>query len=164
MYQYSVTQWIYGNEELETSLVRLKKFGYGGVELAGEPDKMDLDTVRSLLNKYDLSCTSICGIYTAQRDLSSPNAEIRSSAIKYVRACVDMAAQLGASVVIVVPSPVGKSGPDSSYPEEWKLAVSSLKEAGAYAESRNIIFAIETLNRFETYSVNNSTFAPNKAV
>ncbi|NRF92834.1 sugar phosphate isomerase/epimerase [Paenibacillus frigoriresistens] len=154
MYRYSVTQWIYGNEEFETSLVRLKKFGYDGVELAGEPAKMDLDAVRSLLNKYGLTCTSICGIYTADRDLSSPNTVIRSNAVNYVKACVDMAATLGASVVIVVPSPVGKSGPDSTYSEEWKLAVSSLKEAGAYAESKNIILAIEALNRFETYLVN----------
>ncbi|NOU87016.1 TIM barrel protein [Paenibacillus sp. LMG 31460] len=154
MYSYSVTQWIYGNEDLETSLVRLKKYGYDGVELAGEPDKMDLGVVQSLLSKYGLACTSICGIYTLDRDLSSPNVEIRSHAVQYVKACVDMAVQLGASVVIVVPSPVGKSGPDSTYKEEWKLAVSSLQEAGAYAESKNIVLAIEALNRFETYLVN----------
>ncbi|MCY9666653.1 sugar phosphate isomerase/epimerase [Paenibacillus alginolyticus] len=83
MYTYSVTQWIYGTEDLETSLVRLKKYGYDGVELAGEPDKMDLSAVQSLLSKYGLACTSICGIYRMDRDLSSPNAEIRSHAVQY---------------------------------------------------------------------------------
>ncbi|MFD0697423.1 TIM barrel protein [Paenibacillus sp. GCM10027628] len=154
MYRYSVTQWIYGNEDLETSLLRLKKCGYDGVELAGEPDQMDLDAVQSLLIKHGLICTSICGIYTADRDLSSPNSEIRSRAIQYVKACVDIAAELGASVVIVVPSPVGKIVPESSRQEEWKLAVSSLQDAGSYAESKNIVLTIEALNRFETYLVN----------
>jgi D-psicose/D-tagatose/L-ribulose 3-epimerase len=154
MNKYSVTQWIFGNEELETSLQRLKKYGYDGVELAGEPDKMDLDAIQALLNKYGLECTSICGIYTAERDLASPNPAVRRNAVRYVQACTDMAERLGASVVIVVPTPVGKTDPDTTSREEWELAVASLKEAGAYAETKNVYLAIEALNRFETYLVN----------
>jgi len=159
MYRYSVTQWIFGNEDLETSLQRLKKYGYDGVELAGEPERLDLDEVSSLLAKYGLDCSSVCGIYTKERDLSSPDPESRRKAIQYVKGCVDMASRLGASVVIVVPSPVGKSGPESSCKEEWKLAVSSLEEAGAYAESKQIVLAVEALNRFETYLVNKLSVA-----
>ncbi|MFH5185350.1 TIM barrel protein [Paenibacillus sp. TAB 01] len=159
MYKYSATQWIYGNEELEKSLQRLKRFGYDGVELAGEPYQMDLASVQLLLNKYELACTSICGIYTEERDLASPNQEVRCNAVQYVRDCVDMAEQLGASVVIVVPTPVGKSCADTTSGEEWELAVASLKEAGAYAETKGIDLAIEALNRFETYLVNKLTLA-----
>jgi len=155
MFTYSVTQWIYGNEDMEISLKRLKKFGYDGVELAGEPDKLDLPSIQQLLNKYDLRCTSICGIYTPDRDLSSVNPEIRQKAIQYVKDCVDMAKKLEAPVVIVVPTPVGKNGPESDRQEEWENAVRSLKEAGEYAVTQNIYLAIEALNRFETYLVNN---------
>jgi sugar phosphate isomerase/epimerase len=152
--KFSVTQWIFGNEELETSLKRLKKFGYDGVELAGEPKTMDMNGIQSLLTKYELECTSICGIYTAERDLASSNPAIRANAVQYVKDCVDMAERLGATVVIVVPTPVGKSAPDTNAQEEWSNAVASLKEAGAYAETKNIFLAIEALNRFETYLVN----------
>jgi D-psicose/D-tagatose/L-ribulose 3-epimerase len=159
MYKYSVTQWIYGQEELITSLQRLQKYGYDGVELAGEPKLIDIAETQSLLSKYKLECTSICGIYTAERDLTSANSDIRRRAVQYVKDCVDMAAQLGARVVIVVPTPVGKSGPETSRQQEWTLAVESLKEAGAYAVSKHIVLAIEALNRFETYLVNTLAMA-----
>jgi D-psicose/D-tagatose/L-ribulose 3-epimerase len=154
MFKYSVTQWIYGNEKMEISLERLKKFGYDGVELAGEPKKIDLALVQQLLKRYDLECTSICGIYTKERDLSTSNTDIRKHAVQYVKDCVDMAVVVGASTLIVVPSPVGKDRPDTTIQEEWDNVVLSLKEAGAYAESKNIQLAIEALNRFETYLVN----------
>lgn len=154
MYKYSATQWIFGTEGMETSFKRLQRFGYDGIELAGEPETIDLDEVKRLMNQYNLSCTSICGIYTANRDLSSADPEIKRKAVQYVKACVDMAVQLGASIVIVVPTPVGKNGPVTTAEEEWDNAVDSLREAGVYAEVNNVYLAIEALNRFETYMVN----------
>jgi D-psicose/D-tagatose/L-ribulose 3-epimerase len=154
MYKYSATQWIFGKEPLVTSFERLNRFGYDGVELAGEPDHVNFDEVKRLMEEYELECTSICGIYTKERDLSSFNPETRQNAVKYVKSCVDMAAELGAKVVIVVPSPVGKIAPETSLEEEWHHAVESLREAGQYALTRNIVLGIEALNRFETYLVN----------
>lgn len=154
MFRYSATQWIFGSEGIEKSLKRLKKFGYDGVELAGEPSSMDVNEVNRLLKNYELCCTSICGIYTKDRDLSSSDPAIRHHAVQYVKDCVDMAVSVGASLVIVVPSPVGKGRPDTSSSEEWGNAVISLREAGEYAASRQIHLAVEALNRFETYLVN----------
>jgi D-psicose/D-tagatose/L-ribulose 3-epimerase len=154
MFKYSATQWIFGNEDIEISLKRLKKFGYDGVELAGEPEIMDLDLILQQTKKYNLECTSICGIYSADRDLSSSTSIIRKKAIQYVKDCIDMSEKVGASLVIVVPSPVGKNSPESTSQEEWKNAVESLKETGEYAQSKNITLAIEALNRYETYLVN----------
>jgi D-psicose/D-tagatose/L-ribulose 3-epimerase len=154
MFKYSVTQWIYGNEPLKVSLQRLKKYGYDGVELAGEPKQIDVDEVRKLLMEYGLICTSICGIYTVERDLSSSDETVRQNAVQYVKDCVDLAVSVGALTLIVVPSPVGKSKPDTTTEEEWMNVVQSLKEAGLYAEEKNIKLAIEALNRFETYLVN----------
>ncbi|MFC5648254.1 sugar phosphate isomerase/epimerase family protein [Paenibacillus solisilvae] len=161
MYTYSATQWIFGNEDIETSLIRLKKYGYDGVELAGEPYKMDLERIIELLHQYEMVCTSICGIYTPERDLSSSDPAVRGNAIQYVKDCVDMAERLGAKLVIVVPAPVGKTAPDpqSSAAAEWSNAVNSLQEAGQYAAAKPVKLAIEALNRFETYLVNNLTTA-----
>ncbi len=159
MYQYSVTQWIYGNEPLEESLKRLKKYGYDGVELAGEPDTTDLRAVKRLLAQYQLTCSSICGIYTAQRDLSSSRQETREQAVQYVKACIDMADELDAKLVIVVPSAVGKLSPETTYEQEWAFAVEGLKEAGSYAQEKGIGIAVEALNRFETYLVNKLSVA-----
>jgi sugar phosphate isomerase/epimerase len=154
MFTYSATQWIFGNEPMETSLQRLRRFGYDGVELAGEPAKLDIDKLREQMKRYGLICTSICGIYTAERDLSHPDTEVRRGAVQYVKDCVDMAERLGASVVIVVPTPVGKNGPITTRQDEWANVVRSLQEAGEYAHTKKIRLAIEALNRFETYLVN----------
>lgn len=155
MFRYSATQWIFGDEGIEASLQRLQKYGYDGVELAGEPYSIDIHQTKQLLNQYGLTCTSICGIYTAERDLSSSRPEVRQKAVQYVKDCVDMASSLGATHVIVVPSPVGKSRPETTSSEEWANAVNSLREAGEYAASKQINLALEALNRFETYLVNN---------
>jgi D-psicose/D-tagatose/L-ribulose 3-epimerase len=154
MFTYSVTQWIFGVEPLEASFQRLKRFGYDGIEMGGEPEKLNLDEVKDLMAQYGMGCTSICGIYSPERDLSSSDETVRSGAVQYVKSCVDMAVELGAAVVIVVPSPVGKSGPDTTAKEEWANAVRSLREAGQYAQAKGIRLAIEALNRFETYLVN----------
>lgn len=154
MFKYSVTQWIFGNEDVEESFKRLKKYGYDGIELGGEPGSTDITAVQQLMDKYELECTSICGIYSGERDLSSSDTALRAQAVQYVKDCVDMAVKVGASLVIVVPSPVGKSGPDRTTQEAWEHAVSSLKEAGQYAESKGIILVVEALNRFETFLVN----------
>jgi D-psicose/D-tagatose/L-ribulose 3-epimerase len=154
MFKYSATQWIYGAEPLEASFERLHRYGYDGIELAGEPSTLDRAEIRRLMDQYGLSCTSICGIYTAQRDLSSSHPAVRSNAVEYVKACVDLAVEVGAAVVIVVPSPVGKSAPLTTAKEEWSNAAASIREAGEYAQTKGIKLGLEALNRFETYLVN----------
>lgn len=159
MYKYSVTQWIYGNESLEDSLKRLQKYGYQGVELAGEPDTIDIDQTKQLLNEYNLECSSICGIFTPERDLSSSNETIRSNAVQYVKKSIDLAKALNATTVIVVPTCVGKLSPETTFEEEWNNAILSVREAGQYAKEQEITLAIEALNRYETYLVHNLTLA-----
>ena len=41
MYRYSMTQWIVGDEEIEYSFQRLKKYGYDGIEFAAESALLD---------------------------------------------------------------------------------------------------------------------------
>jgi len=154
VYKFSATQWIFGKEPLEDVLERLKRYGYDGVELTGIEEDVDPAETLRLLDEYGLECTSICGTYPRDRDLASPNEAKRRRAVEYVKRNVDFAAATGAALVIVVPTPIGKSGPESTREEEWALAVDSLKKAGAYAAARGVVLAVEALNRFETYLVN----------
>ncbi|MFE5322777.1 sugar phosphate isomerase/epimerase family protein [Paenibacillus sp. NPDC056579] len=154
MYRYSATQWIFGKEPLERTCARLHSAGYDGIELSGEPYGMDIRATQELLSAYGLSCTSICGIYTPERDLSSADPGLRQRAVQYVKDCIDLAEEVGAAHVIVVPSPVGKLAPAAAREEEWSCAVDSLREAGRYAAGRGVRLAVEALNRYETYMVN----------
>ncbi len=160
-YQYSVTQWIYGNEDIEQSMIRLKKYGYSGMEFAAEPYSLDVDLLKTLLDKFDLKCSSLCGIYNIERDLSSSDAKIRSNAIRYVKDSINMAKELQASTLIVVPSPVGKVSPDETYTQSWKYGVQSLKEIAPYAQEQGVYLAIEAINRYETFLLYNLTLALN---
>ncbi|NOU96376.1 TIM barrel protein [Paenibacillus sp. LMG 31456] len=154
MYKISATQWIFGKEAMSCTLERLKKYGYDGIELTGDPELFSDPNVPALLQNYGLICTSICGIYTPERNLSSVNEEVRNQAVQYVHNCVDLAVRVGAGCVIVVPSPVGLLAPDGEVEEAWKAAVRSLKECGLYAQSKGVWLALEALNRYETHLVN----------
>jgi len=154
MNKISATQWIFGKEALSVTLERLKKYGYDGIELTGDPQLFSDPDLPALLHEFGLECTSICGIYTADRNLSSNIEANRRQAVQYVMDCVDLAVRVGARCVIVVPSPVGVMAADGGAEEAWKMAVQSLRECGLYAQGKGVWLAVEALNRYETYLVN----------
>jgi len=167
--KYSISNWIYGDEPLERTFQRLQKYGYDGVELKGEPELYPAREIKKLCQKYNLSVLSIAGIYpwpTRDRDLASADAGVRERAVNYLQNCIDLAAEIGIPLVIVVPSAVGKARPVENFENEgewvqakkraWGYAVQSVREAAKYAESIGILLAVEPINRYETFLVNNA--------
>lgn len=165
--KYSISNWIYGDEPLETTFERLQRYGYDGVELKGEPKLYQAEEVKELCKKYNLSVLSIAGIYpwpTRDRDIASPDDGVRKKAIGYLQSCIDLAAGVGAPLVVVVPSAVGKVSPMDNFKDEeewiqakeraWSHAILSVREAARYAEARGILLAVESINRYETFLVN----------
>lgn len=151
---FSATQWIFGTENTATTAGRLAGLGYDGIELAGEPDRYSAGDIRNVLLAHNLCLTSICGIYTPQRDLSHPSGAVRAGAVRYVGDCAALAAALGASIVIVVPTAVGRVQPETVAAQEWRWAVESIREAAEVAEDLDITLVLESLNRYESYLVN----------
>lgn len=154
MYRYSMTQWIAGDEPIEESCKRLKKYGYDGIELAAEANSVDQDEIAGLLKRYDLACTSLCGIFPPGRSLCDPRAA--ETAIQYIRDNVDFAVRVGAPYMIVVPSPVGMPElPEGlTYEQAWDCAVKSIRTAAGYAAQKGVRLAIEAINRYEVFLVN----------
>lgn len=155
MYHIGMTQWIVGNEPLEVSCARLNKFGYNGIEFAAEPYSLDVEECLQLMKKYDLNCHSLCGIFNDSRDLTS-NGESGKNAVQYLKDSVDFANAVGAKVIIVVPSPVGRTAKPEGYTIEELIenAVANLREVADYAQENGIKIAIEAINRYETYFMN----------
>jgi len=165
--KYAVSNWIYGDEALETTFQRLSRCGFDGIELVGEPDRYCPADVKRLCGQYNLKVVSIAGMYpwpTRERDLANPDAEVREKAVAYLRRCVDFASDVGARVIIVVPSAAGKTGPvgehrdgeawENAYRNEWRYAVESVRKAATYAGEHGVLLAIEPINRYESYLVN----------
>lgn len=155
MYQYSMTQWVSGREPLEKTVNRLKTAGYDAIELSAEPYQ-DLEKIKRVLAEYRFPCSSLCGIFPKERNLSSSDIRIRKNAVSYVKASVEMATEMGCKTVIVVPSAVGCQMPEKDYETAWKNSVESLKEAAEYAEKKDVFLAVEAINRFETFLVNDA--------
>lgn len=158
--QYSISNWIYATEDLEKSLQRLAKYKYDAVELEGEPDKEKYEPkkVKKMLQQYRLKVSSIAGMYLwkeeIKRDLASSDKKIREQTIAYLIKCIDYAQLMGAKLVIVVPAAVSKTAPSLSKKEDWKNSVKAVQEVAKYAEKKDILLAIEPINRYETYLVN----------
>ena len=158
--QYSISNWIYATEDLEKSFQRLAKYKYDAVELEGEPDKEKYEPkkVKKMLQQYGLKISSIAGMYPwkeeIKRDLASSDKKIREQTIIYLFKCIDYAQLMGAKLVIVVPAAVSKTAPSLSKKEDWKNSVKAVQEVAKYAEKKDILLAIEPINRYETYLVN----------
>jgi len=158
--QYSISNWIYATEDLEKSFQRLAKYKYDAVELEGEPDKEKYKPkkVKKMLQQYELKVSSIAGMYLwkdeIKRDLASSDKKIREQTIIYLFKCIDYAQLMGAKLVIVVPAAVSKLAPSISKKEDWKNSVKAVQEVAKYAEKKDILLAIEPINRYETYLVN----------
>jgi sugar phosphate isomerase/epimerase len=165
--KYSVSNWIYGEEGLESLCAKLKRLGYDGIELMGEPERYSPKEVKRLCADHGLEVLSIAGIYpwpTEERDLSNPDPKVRQRAVDYLRRCCDLAAEVGAPLVIVVPSAVGKTVPvgnprdergwEEAVQLEWGHAVESLRAAAEHAEATGVLLAVEPINRYETFLIN----------
>ena len=155
MYHIGMTQWIVGDEPLEVSCKRMQKCGYDGIEFAAEPYSLDAEQCVSLMEKYDLNCRSLCGIFGEDRDLTD-GGEAGKMAVQYLKDSVDFAVKTGAGIIIVVPSPVGRTvKPEGISVEELtENAVKNIREAADYAADRKVRFAIEAINRYETWFIN----------
>lgn len=166
--KYSISNWIYGDEPLRITFQRLRRYSYDGIELEGEPQKYKVLEVQRLCQEFDLEVSSIAGMYpwpTKERDLSNPDPEAKARAVKYLQECVDFAVGVGAPLIIVVPSAVAKTSPVGQFDteeawveaveREWAYAVESVKQAALYAEEKEITLAIEPINRYETFLINN---------
>ena len=141
-------------EPIETTIKRLAKSGYDGIEISGEPATYDADEVRSLLDQNGLSCWGSVTLMTGGRDLVHEDHYVRLASVQYVKDCLSFVASLGGDILTVVPSTVGKVTPMASPEEEWGWCVAGLKECQAHAEEVGVRIAVEPLNRFETYFIN----------
>ncbi|MBL8168848.1 MAG: sugar phosphate isomerase/epimerase, partial [Acidobacteria bacterium] len=151
--KHSMHNWM-RPEPIETTLERLHRFGYDGIEISGEPAKYNTDEVRALLDKYELQCWGSVTMMFEGRDLLHPDGGIRRDTIAYMKDCIMLAKALGGQMFCIVPSTVGKVKPLASPAEEWQWAVEGLKEVAAFASDQGIRPGIEPLNRFETYFIN----------
>ena len=152
----SACEWIFGDRPLEDVLWLLAGAGYDALEVTGEPAR-DAGLLAESLAAAGLRAsgtTAVCNWPTSERDLAHPDGDVRRRAVTYYRGCVDLAAQLGAPVVGLIPTAVGRLDALSTYEAEWRHAVEGTREIALYAGEREVAVGVEAINRYETFLVN----------
>ncbi|KAL7756836.1 hypothetical protein ACKLNR_013829 [Fusarium oxysporum f. sp. zingiberi] len=142
------------NEPLETTLARLQKLGYQGVELPGEPEQYPIQETRRLLEQYGIKCWGTVTMQRGRRNLIAADSQQRLETIEYMKAVVELSAGLGGQIVTVVPGHCGTTSSHSKPEDEWKWAVEGLREVSSFAKARGVRVGLEALNRFETFFLN----------
>jgi D-psicose/D-tagatose/L-ribulose 3-epimerase len=155
-FTYAMSNWIFGEEDLNVQYARLAKYGYDAIELMVD-DHATFDTARvqALGIEYSLPCCSLCTLMpgTAEkprrRNLIDQDPEVRENTIDFLKGCVDIGVELGAKVVLAVITGVANVT-DPWTPANVQLAANALREIGEHAESvGDIVLALEPLNRYE---------------
>jgi len=145
----------HATEEQFPLFEKLKATGFDGVEFSlGQGDTNHWRKIRKELDAQGLECTTITST-TEQNNPVSTDPAVRQAAVDYLKWAIDMAAELGSTVI---------GGPfHSAYKvfsgkgptdEERKWCAEVLREAGEYAQKSDIALALEFINRFETYLCN----------
>ncbi|HBF38985.1 MAG TPA: hypothetical protein DDW50_16915 [Firmicutes bacterium] len=149
--KFSINSWIFGKASIDEIAAKAKEIGVDGLEISGESDTTDIKKVKEALKKNGLTAFSVSGNFSEEtRAFNHNELQYRNAAVEYGKKCVDMAVQLGAKRVLIVPSQVNKLNYFVSREVDWKNAVSSLCEVADYAKKQgNITIMLECVNKYE---------------
>jgi len=144
--------------DLEANLSQIASLGYDGVELAiRDPKLVDLDTLESLVHKYNLRVPAIgTGQAWGEEGLSftDPDPSIRRNAIERIKSHIPVASRFEAIIIIGLIRGIIKPGVDASQAMDWLIA--ALQECCDAARPYGIRLALEPINRYETTLINNT--------
>jgi D-psicose/D-tagatose/L-ribulose 3-epimerase len=155
----SWSNWGFGMEPLESSVKRLVKNDVRYIELHGNRYGADLgyrtSETRRILDDHGVKVAGICGMFSADNDLSSNSGPVRQRAIDYIRRNVELGREFGAKYFLIVPAAVGRPSPIDNMEFDRSVETLSLV-ADVYAEA-GIRGAVEPIRSAEVSIVH--TFA-----
>ena len=151
MFKYSYDALVYCGEPVEKSIKRVARFGYDAIELMGEPEQFDTKVINKCCDSEGIVVSSICSIFTAERDMIHPDVRVRNQALDYVKSVLDFAAETGAEKVIISTTACNKTAPLVDIEQETAWAVENVRAMAKTAQKSGITLCLESWNRYETY-------------
>lgn len=148
--RYGVCNWIFGAEDLASTVAFLAEAGFDGVELKGDLQLYRPSEVNRILGDHGLRVLSLT---PEDVDLAHPDGAKRSEAIDYYLRLLDFAAALGEPVVSCHGA-VGRIRALGSFEQEYDYLVACVQQIAARAEELNLRLAMEVLNRYESHLLN----------
>ena len=122
-------------------------------ELGLDATKEDLLKIKKAANDLGLEIYSVCNDLVWGNSLTSPDAEERERAKKFVRRQLEVASILGADTILIVPGCVSASFAPNfgivDYDVAYELAQESIKELIPDAEKYGVVIGVENVwNKF----------------
>jgi D-psicose/D-tagatose/L-ribulose 3-epimerase len=138
----------------------IKEAGFDGVEIPlFRPASLEASAIRKANEAYGLECNA-CTVLVDGLSLISDNADIRRKTHVHLADIAKAAADAGIKIVAgPLYCPVGYLPGRRRTSDEWKWAVEGFQSVGETLAAHDVIFAIEPLNRFETYFLNTAADA-----
>jgi D-psicose/D-tagatose/L-ribulose 3-epimerase len=136
-------------------LPEIKAQGFDGVELPlFSPAGYPAADVRRALESHALECTA-CVIIPQGMSIFDEDAAVRRKALQHLEDTAKVLAEMGGKVAAgPLYSPVGWLPGRRRTADEWKRAIESYQQLIPVLEDCDVTFAIEPLNRFETFFLN----------
>lgn len=142
------------NDGLMPILESLKTMGYDGVEIPLFNYDLDYQAWGKRLDDLGLERTAVT-VRTADDNPISPDTAVRQKGVDGNKKAIDCCAALGASHLVgPFHSALGEFSGAGPTADEWKWGVESMRSVAEHAGAKDVILAIECLNRFETYLLN----------
>jgi D-psicose/D-tagatose/L-ribulose 3-epimerase len=138
----------------------IKEAGFDGVEVPLlRPAAFAASSIRQANEAHGLECNA-CTVLVDGLSLISESAEIRRRTRQHLEDVAKVAADAGIGIVAgPLYSPVGYLPGRRRTSDEWKWAVEGFQSVGDTLAANGVTFAIEPLNRFETYFLNTAADA-----
>ena len=136
-------------------LESIKAMGYDGVELP----MFNLDVDRwgqwgKRLDDLGLARTAVT-VRGEEDNPISPDASVRALGVANSKQALDCCEAVGAETLLgPFHSALGAFSGAGPTADEWKWGVESMQQVAEHAGQKNVMLAVEYLNRFETYLLN----------
>jgi sugar phosphate isomerase/epimerase len=147
----SWSNWGFGMESLADSARRLEKAQLQFIELHGNHYGGDLgydvEECLKILGDHGLKVSGVCGMFSADNDMSSNRPTVRQAAIEYLRREIPFTQAVGGSYLLVVPGAVGRPKPYDAMEEDRSVA--TLKQCAPWFVRHGIQGAIEPIRAAE---------------
>jgi sugar phosphate isomerase/epimerase len=165
-FRYSITLSSFRNiEPLENTLERLVQQGYDGIEMFGEPETLNLKSLKDIFSSFDISVVGVTGMWGSsssegwKRRLLSSEPTIINNSQKYVQQCIDMCHSLGGDKINICLFADDKfvildRNHDMISEDDKALVIQStipvLSKLSRFANEHGIQLLLEPLNRYST--------------
>ncbi len=147
----SWSNWGFGRESLAESARRLQQSNVPFIELHGNHYGADLGydvkETLAILGDHGLKVSGVCGMFSADNDLSCNRAVCRQAAIDYLRREIPFTQAVGGHYLLVVPGAVGR--PKAYDDVEQDRSVETLAQCAHWFTEHNVMAAIEPIRAAE---------------